>query len=281
LERPLLQGTRPSQDIGPGASWQILDPRELWHFRDLLATLAGRDVKLRYRQTALGVIWDLIQPVVPAFILAVVFGQIAKVSSDGVPAFTFVYAGMLGWNAFSTTVSKSSSSLVQDAALLSKVYFPRLVLPLSTVLSTLVDFAIAALLLPVLFVSSGVHPGLGLVLLPIWLLMLIALAFGLGLWLSALMVTYRDVKYALPVLLTFLMYASPIAYPASAIPPTLRRYFLINPLAPLVEAMRWSLFNRGRLLWGNLAYATVFMVAILIWGAYVFSRMERRFADVI
>lgn len=277
----MRQGTRPYQEIVPGASWQILDPRELWHFRDLLATLAGRDVKLRYRQTALGVIWDLIQPVVPAFILAVVFGQIARISSEGVPAFTFVYAGMLGWNAFSTTVSKASSSLVQDAALLSKVYFPRLVLPLSTVLSTLVDFAIAALLLPPLFAASGIRPGLGLVLLPIWLLMVIALAFGLGLWLSALMVMYRDVKYALPVLLTFLMYASPIAYPASAIPPTLRGYFLINPLAPLIEAMRWSFFNNGKLLWGSLVYSAVFMVVVLLWGAFVFSRMERRFADVV
>lgn len=277
----MRQGTRPYQEITPGASWQILDPRELWHFRDLLATLAGRDVKLRYRQTALGVIWDLVQPVVPAFILAVVFGKIAKVPSGGVPAFVFVYAGMLGWNAFFNTLNKASNSLVQDAPLLSKVYFPRMVLPLSTVLSTLVDFAIAAVLLPPMFFLSDIHPGAGLALMPLWLLLLIALAFGLGLWLSALMVAYRDVKYALPVLLTFLLYATPIAYPASFIPPTLRTYFLINPLAPLIEGMRWSLFGHGTLLWGNLAYAAAFTLVALCWGAFVFSRMERRFADVI
>ncbi len=280
-ERQLRQATRQYQDIGPGASWQILDPRELWHFRDLLGTLAGRDVKLRYRQTALGVIWDLIQPVVPAFILSIVFGQIAKVPSGGVPAFVFVYAGMLGWNAFNNTLMKASASLVQDAGLLSKVYFPRLVLPLSTILSTFVDFAITAALLPIMFALTGIRPGLSLLLLPLWLLLLIGLAFGLGLWLSAWMVTYRDVKYALPVLLTFLMYASPIAYPASAIPPALRTYFLINPLAPLIEGMRWSLFDRGTLLWGNIAYSAVFMVLALGWGAFVFSRLERRFADVI
>lgn len=277
----MRQGTRPYQEIGPGGTWQILDPRELWHFRDLLATLAGRDVKLRYRQTALGVIWDLVQPVVPAFILSVVFGKIAKVPSGGVPAFVFVYVGMLGWNAFFNTLNKASNSLVQDAPLLSKVYFPRMVLPLSTVLSTLVDFAITAALLPPMFLLSGIRPGAGLALLPLWLLLLIALAFGVGLWLSALMVTYRDVKYALPVLLTFLLYATPIAYPASFIPPTLRTYFLINPLAPLIEGMRWSLFGRGTLLWGNLAYAAVFTLLALAWGAFVFSRMERRFADVI
>lgn len=280
-ERQLRQASRPYQDIGPGASWQILDPRELWHFRDLLATLARRDVKLRYRQTALGVVWDLVQPVVPAFILAVVFGNIARVPSGGVPAFVFVYVGMLGWNAFLNTFTRASASLVQDAGLLSKVYFPRLVLPLSTILSTLVDFTIAAALLPIMFVLSDIRPGTNLILLPVWLVMLIALAFGLGLWLSAVMVTYRDVKYALPVLLTFLLYATPIAYPASFIPPTLRTYFLINPLAPLIEAVRWSLFNRGTLLWGNLAYSAVFMAVALVWGAYIFSRMEKRFADVI
>jgi len=193
----------------------------------------------------------------------------------------FVYVGMLGWNAFFNTLNKASNSLVQDAPLLSKVYFPRMVLPLSTVLSTLVDFAIAAALLPPMFVVSGIRPGVGVALMPLWLLMLIGLAFGLGLWLSALMVTYRDVKYALPVLLTFLLYATPIAYPASFIPPTLRTYFLINPLAPLIEGMRWSLFGRGTLLWGNLVYAAGFTVVALLWGAFVFSRMERRFADVI
>jgi lipopolysaccharide transport system permease protein len=267
--------------IEPRAGWQALSLKDLWQFRDLLTTLAARDVKLRYRQTALGAVWVILQPLLAAGIFSVVFGKVAKLPSDGVPYFLFAYAGLLGWNAFSSTLTKASGCLVGNAQLVSKVYFPRLVLPLSTVFSSLIDFGVALAMLAVMMLVMGVHPGIGVLLLPVWLFLILLLSVGLGLFASALTVTYRDVQYVLPVLTQLLMYASPVAYALSVVPPHLRWLFHLNPLSILLEGFRWSLLGVGHLETHALAYSVVVSVGIFIWGAFAFKKMERKFADVI
>lgn len=267
--------------IEPRAGWQALSVKELWQYRDLLMTLAWRDVKLRYRQTALGVIWVVLQPLIAAGLFSFVFGKVAKLPSDGLPYFLFAYAGLLGWSAFSSTLTKSSGCLLQNAQLVSKVYFPRLVLPLSTVFSSLIDFGVALIMLAVMMLVMGLHPGIGVLLLPVWLALILLLSVGLGLFASALTVTYRDVQYVLPVLTQFLMYASPVAYALSAVPLHLRWLYHLNPLSTLLEGFRWSLLGVGHLETGAITYSALVSVGIFIWGAFAFKKMERNFADVI
>ncbi len=267
--------------IEPRAGWQALSVKELWQYRDLLTTLAWRDVKLRYRQTALGVIWVVLQPLIAAGLFSFVFGKVAKLPSDGLPYFLFAYAGLLGWSAFSSTLTKSSGCLLQNAQLVSKVYFPRLVLPLSTVFSSLIDFCVALVMLAVMMLVMGLHPGIAVFLLPAWLALILLLSVGLGLFAAALTVTYRDVQYVLPVLTQFLMYASPVAYALSAVPLHLRWLYHLNPLSTLLEGFRWSLLGVGHLEAGALSYSVLVSVGIFIWGAFAFKKMERKFADVI
>ena len=244
-------------------------------------TLAGRDVKLRYRQTALGVIWVVLQPLVAAGIFSLVFGRVAKLPSDGVPYFLFAYAGLLGWNAFSTTLTKASSCLVGNSHLISKVSFPRLVLPLSTLVGTLIDFGVALAMMSVLMVCYHVAPGWGILLLPLWLLLVMMLAVGIGLYTSALAVTYRDIQYVLPVMIQFAMYVSPVAYAVSVVPMRLRATYFLNPLSGLLEAFRWSLLGTGNIQWAYVAYSIVVVVGVFVAGAFMFKKMERKFADVI
>jgi lipopolysaccharide transport system permease protein len=271
----------PLLKIRPATSWAAINFRELWQFRDLAMTLAGRDLKLRYKQTALGVVWVLLQPLLAAGVFTFVFGKVAKMPSDGMPYFLFSYAGLLGWNLFFNTVTKSSGCLVGNAHLISKVFFPRLVLPLSTVPSTLVDFAVAAGMMAVLMVIYHVAPGPGLLLLPVWIVLLLLFSLGIGLVTAGLAVSYRDVTYILPVLMQLVMYASPIAYAATAVPERLRKWYDLNPLAPLLEAFRWSLLRRGELSARYLSLATIVSVLLFVVGLYSFKRMERKFADVI
>jgi lipopolysaccharide transport system permease protein len=272
---------KPVFTIRPSSGWATLNLGEIWRFRDLLTTLAGRDIKLRYRQTALGAIWIVLQPLFAAGIFSLVFGQVAKLPSDGVPYFLFAYAGLLGWNAFHGTLTKTSSCLVNNTHLVSKVYFPRLILPLSTVLGTLIDFGVALVMMAVLLAATGIPPGAGVLLLPVWLLLILMLALGAGLFASALTVRYRDVQYVLPVLAQFLLYASPVAYAVSAVPGPLRPFYFLNPLSGLLEAFRWSLLGTGALHGGYTAYSAVFALVALFGGAFTFKKMEREFADVI
>jgi lipopolysaccharide transport system permease protein len=243
--------------------------------------LAVRDVKLRYKQTALGVIWVILQPLLGAGIFSFVFGKVAKLPSDGLPYLVFAYTGLLGWQVFNSTLTKASACVVGNAQLVSKVFFPRLILPLSTVLSTLIDFAVGFAVMIILMLSYGISPGPAILLMPVLLLFLIFFAVGLGLYTSALMVQYRDLQYAIPVLLQFLLYASPVAYSVSAVPQQLRAIYFINPISSLLEAFRWSLLQRGEINWINLAYSATIIVAIFLFGTFAFKRMERQFADVI
>jgi len=277
---------KPYLTIQPTSGWAAINLRELWQFRDLLMSLAGRDLKLRYKQTVLGVIWVVLQPLMAAGIFSFVFGKLASFPSHGVPYFLFSYVGLLGWNLFSNTVSKTSGCLLGNSQLISKVFFPRLVLPLSTIPSVMVDFAVAAAMLAVLMFFCGVSPGLPLLLLPLWMAVLLLFALGIGLCTAALSVSYRDVQYILPVALQMLLYGSPIFIALTDVLAKLpyqweRTLYLLNPLAAPLEAFRWSVLNitppdAAPVIYASIASAIVFLI-----GAFSFKRMERKFADVI
>lgn len=276
----------PLVTLKPEAGWANLHLEEVWQFRDLLITLAGRDVKLRYRQTALGAIWVVLQPLLAAGIMTFVFGKVAGLTAPGgLPYIVFAFAGQLGWGAFNGVFSRASSCLLQNTQLVSKVYFPRLVLPISTIFSALIDFLVALAMMVVLILIYHVNPGLHLLLLPVWLGAIMLLAVGGGLITSALMVSYRDVQYIVPVLLNFLMYASPVAYSLlmvkEKVSPHTYTFFMLNPLSGLLEAFRWSLLGVGTFPAGFVVYSMVAAVVVFLVGAVNFKRMERRFADVI
>jgi lipopolysaccharide transport system permease protein len=272
---------KPLLKIRPPRGWASLSLSDLWSYRDLLITFAERDIKVRYKQTALGAIWVVLQPLIGSLIFAFVFGRIAKMSSDGFPYIVLAYSGLLGWNAFNTTLTRASTSIVDGSRLVSKIYFPRLVLPLSTVGSTLVDFVVSLAFMIVLMLIYHVHPGWQLVFLPVFLLLLLMAAIGIGLFTSALMVSYRDLQYALPPFLQFLLYASPVGYAVSQVPKSLRTLYFLNPLAGLLEGFRWSILGTSQpQLWAVL-YAAGVVIAMLFVGLVSFKRMERRFADVI
>jgi lipopolysaccharide transport system permease protein len=289
IKKPDLQMQRP--DVGPHLKirpprgWAALNLRDVWQFRDLLMALAGRDVKLRYKQTALGIIWVVLQPLMAAGVFSFVFGRVAQLPSEHVPYFLFSYAGLLGWNLFNSTLTKTSGCLIGNSQLISKIFFPRLVLPFSVVPSVLIDFAVALVMMIVLFFLYHVHPTFGLLLLPAWIAILLLLSLGAGLITAALTVSYRDVQYILPVFTQILMYASPIAYGLSyaltRIPKSYQRLYLMNPLAAPLEAFRASLLGTAWPPALSLVYSGAASIVMLLIGAYGFKKMERRFADVI
>jgi len=272
----------PTIRIRPPRAWEALDLSGLWRFRDLLVALAVRDIKLRYRQTVLGVFWVVLQPLLGAGIFAFVFGRVARLDSGGEPYLLFAYAGLLAWNLFNGIVLKASGALVANAPLVAKVFFPRLLLPFSGVLSTLLDFAIALVVGGFLLLASGQTPGFPLLLAPFWLFFLLLLATGLGLLCAALAVSYRDVLHILPVVLQFLLYGSPVGYTISVIPPGLpRTLYKLNPLAPLIEGFRVALLGHGFIGLRSGLYACTAAVVVFLAGVIFFRRMERQFADVI
>ena len=272
---------RPFLVIRPPRRWAPFNLRELWQFRDLLARFARRDLTLRYRQTALGVVWVILQPLLAAGALAFVFGSVAGLSSSGVPYFAFAFAGMLGWNAFSGILTRMSGSLVGNAQLVSKIFFPRLVLPLSSVGSVLVDFFVSMAMMAVIWPLAGVAPGWSLVTLPLWLAAVLLLSSGIGLLAAALMVPYRDVQYVLPVATQLLLFISPVAYALSHVPHSARLIYELNPLTGLLEGFRWALLDIGRLDPFTTMWAFGCSIVFFIIGAFAFAHMERRFADVI
>ena len=272
----------PLRRIRSDTSRTPLDWGELWRYRDLWLTLALRDVKLRYRQTALGVAWVLLLPLMASGVFTVVFGIVAHLPSDGSPYFLFVFAGFLGWNAFQNTLQRCSISLIGNTSLVTKVYFPRILLPASTVLASLFDFAVSGvILLAALLVRGELAPLTSLLLVPVLLLVLQVLALGIGLFAAALTVRYRDVQYVLPFMIQLLLYASPVAYGVSAVPAHLRRFYLLNPVAPLLDALRAALLGRGEIQWAAVGGATLASALILVAGIFFFLREDRQYADVI
>jgi lipopolysaccharide transport system permease protein len=266
--------------IEPSRGWVALRVKELWEYRELLYFLVWRDIKVRYKQTALGAAWAVLQPVLTMLVFTVFFGRLAKVPSDGIPYPVFVYAALLPWQLFAFALTESANSLVGNQNLIKKVYFPRLVVPLASVLAGLVDFGIAFLVLLALMLYYGIVPSFAILVLPLFLLLAVATALSVGLWLSALNVQFRDVRYTIPFLTQFWMFATPVAYPSSLVPERWRAWYGLNPMAGVVEGFRWALLGKskspGPLLW----VSGLVVVLLLIGGLAYFRRMESTFADV-
>lgn len=266
--------------IKRGGPRDVLFWRELWEYRDLLYLLIWRDIKVRGKQTLLGVAWIILQPVLTTLLFTLIFGVLVRVPSNGVPYTLFALAGLAPWNFFSSAISRGSASLVSSAHLISKVYFPRLLIPLASVLSGLIDLLIVLALLIVLLQYSGFALTPSLLAFPVFLLLVTVAALGATLWLSASNARYRDVGYAVPFLLQFGLFATPVVYPSSLIPQQWRLLYVLNPMVGIVEGFRWMFFG-GDLPVQALAVSFLSAAVILISGLYVFRRMERTLADVV
>ena len=276
----ILLPEKPVVIIEPSKSWVALNLRDLWQYRDLLYILTMRDIKVRYKQTLLGAAWAIIQPLFTMLIFTLFFGKLAGMPSDGIPYPIFAYAGLLPWTFFSNAVTNSGNSLVGNSNLITKIYFPRMIIPMASVASGLLDFVIAFGLLIVLMFYYGVGLSINLLMLPVLLVLTSLLAIGVGMWMSALNVKYRDIRYALPFLVQLGMFASPIIYPLSLVPEKWRWLMALNPLAGQIEAYRSAFFGKP-FDWLSLGVSAVLTFAVLIYSAYNFRRMEKSFADII
>jgi len=265
------------------SSWFPLDLQELWAFRDLFAILAMRDVKLRYKQTLLGVTWVILQPLVASLIFAIIFGRIASLPSDGKPYLLFVYVGMLPWNLFSGSLQRAGNSLITDAKLITKVYFPRLIIPIASSAAVLIDFAVAFVVMLVLLVIYHDQVSLtwNILSLPLLLLLVLLASVGVSLFLSALNVYYRDFMYALPFVIQVWMYASPLVYSANMIPERWRALYALNPMTGIIDGFRWCLLGTSDFPWVSIVLSVAVSCLFFVGGAYTFQRVESRFADVV
>lgn len=266
--------------IAATSGWRALDLRELWRFRELVYFLALRDIKVRYKQTALGVAWVLLQPLVAMGIFSIVFGA-RGLTTDGVPYPLFVLSGLVPWFYFANATSGASGSIVGNTQLISKVYFPRLAIPLAAVVGNLVDFAIGLLLAIVLAIVLGGTLGVQLLALPLLVLLVVLTALGVSVWLSALDVQYRDVRYAVPFLIQVWLFATPVIYGSGDVPAAWRPILSLNPMTGVIAAFRWSLLGRGDLPLAALGSSLGLVLVLLVTGLLYFRRMERTFADVI
>jgi len=267
--------------IQPSRGWVNLQLAELWEYRELLYFLIWRDVKVRYKQTALGSAWAILQPLMTMVVFTLFFGDLAKVSSDGLPYSIFCYTALIPWQFFSNGLTQSSNSLVGSAQLIRKVYFPRLAVPIGTVLSGVVDFALSFTVLIGLMFFYKIYPDSRIVwLLPLFLLALVV-SLGTSLWLSALNVQFRDVRYIVPFITQFWMFATPIAYPASNVPEQWRAVYGLNPMVGVVEGFRWALLGARTTIGPIILVSALASIAILVGGAFYFRRMEKTFADVL
>lgn len=271
----------PVLHIKPSKGWVSLQLGEVWDYRELLYFLIWRDIKVRYKQTSLGAAWAIIQPFCTMLVFSLFFGKLGKIPSDGLPYPVFAYAALVPWTFFAQGLTQSSDSLVGSGNLIKKVYFPRLVIPLGAVTAGVVDFALAFLVLIAMMFYYHVTPTANVIFLPFLVLLALITSLGVGLWLSALNVKYRDVKYVVPFVTQFWMLATPIAYPSSLLPEPWRTVSGLNPMAGVVEGFRWALLGRntapGAMVWVSAGVA----VLVLVGGAYYFRRMEKTFADVV
>jgi lipopolysaccharide transport system permease protein len=267
--------------ITPPGRLPLPHPRDLLEAREVFFRFAQRDITLRYRQTALGIAWVVLQPLLGAGVLSFVFGRVAKLPTGGIPPFLFAFTGLAAWNAFSSVVSRGSTSLVSNSNLVSKVYFPRMVIPISTTGSTTCDFVVSLAFLGVLLGVYGIVPTPAILLVPLWLVLIFCLATGIALVTSSLMVTYRDIAYILPFLLQLLMFASPVAYSVAALPHQYHLFFQLNPLTWLLADMRWSLLHQPQPGVLTLVLSAIVPLAVLIVGSTVFEMHERGLADFI
>lgn len=278
--RQAANTSAPLTIIKPTVGWAKLRLDELWEFRELVFFFIWRDVKVRYKQTALGAAWAIIQPLFTMIVFSIFFGRLAGVPSDNIPYPLFALGGLVPWMFFMNGLTHGANSLVENEKLLKKVFFPRLVVPIAAVFAGLIDFVIALLLLVVAMFHYGVWPDASIVLLPIFVLVGGIAATGVALWLSALNVQYRDVRYVVPFLGQIWMFASPIAYPSSLLSESWRIAYALNPMVGVVEGVRWSLLNTPAPPWQVFAVSTAVAVVLLITGAFFFRRVERHFADI-
>ncbi len=271
----------PTVILRPAKKWLGLDVKELWRYRELIYFLTWRDIKVRYKQAVLGIAWALLQPILTTLISTVVFGILLKVSSDGLPYPIFVMSALMPWQLFSTSLQKSSISLVGNANLLTKIYFPRLIIPVSSVLAVLVDFAISFCILIVMMFIYKIYPSWQIFWIIPLTLMAILTALAVGLWLSALNVQYRDVQHMVPFLVQIWMYASPIVYPIETIPEGIwRTLYGLNPMVGVIQGFRWALFG-GAPPDLTLLVSVIVVIALFISGLFYFRHMEKTFADIV
>jgi homopolymeric O-antigen transport system permease protein len=271
----------PTMRIEPSRGWVSLKLGELWEYRELLYFLIWRDIKVRYKQTVLGAAWAIIQPLFTMVVFSLFFGQLGKMPSDGIPYPIFSFAALVPWTFFANGLGQSSNSLVGSSNLITKVYFPRLVVPLSAVLSGVLDFLIAFLVLLGMMFVFGMVPTLNVVWLPLFFLLALITSLGVGLWFSALNVEFRDVRYVITFVTQLWLFATPIAYPSSMLPEPWRTIYGLNPMAGVVEGFRWALLGTNSAPGPIIAVSSVMAVVILITGAFYFRRMERTFADFV
>jgi lipopolysaccharide transport system permease protein len=271
----------PVIDITPPRGWIEVNFRELWQFRELVYFFVWRDIKIRYKQTAIGAAWAVFQPVMNMLVFSLFFGRLAKMPSGGLAYPIFYLSALLPWMYFAGALSNATNSVVEQQRVITKVYFPRLILPLSAVVPGLLDFAIGFVVFLVMMPFYHVSPGMAIFLFPVFLLLAVATALGVGLWLSALNAIYRDVRYVVPFLVQFWMLASPVAYPSSLVPERWRWVYGLNPMAGVIEGFRWALTGKGQPPGLLLAASAGAVVVVLIGGIAFFNRMEGTIADVV
>jgi lipopolysaccharide transport system permease protein len=269
----------PVYEIHPPAGWRFLDLKELWAYRELVYFLTWRDIKVRYKQTAIGVAWAVLQPLAMMAVFTVLFGRLARMPSEGIPYPLFVFTALLPWQLFSRTISESTNSLVTDQRLITRVYFPRIIVPLATTVAAIADFTISAGLLLALMFFYGVTPGAAVIWLPAFVLLLVITALGVGFWLSALNVEYRDVMYTIPFINQIWFFLTPIVYPSSLVPDPWQVSYGLNPMAGVVEGFRWALLGAGKGPSPMLAVSTVIALLLLVSGIVWFHRREESFVD--
>jgi lipopolysaccharide transport system permease protein len=267
--------------IEPPGSWLSINFKELWAYRELLFILAWRDISILYKQSIVGIGWVIIQPVMTMIIFTIIFGKFAKLPSEGIPYPIFTYCALLPWNYFARSLSGSSNSLVGASHLITKVYFPRLIIPLSKVFSGLIDFCIAFVILIVMMVWYHISPTGGIFFLPLFMLVAMITSLAVGLWLTALNVKYRDVQFIVPFLTQFWLYASPVAYSTGIVPVKWQWIYALNPMVGVIEGFRWALLGKSAPNTETILLSSGIVLVIFVSGLYYFKRMERTFADII
>ncbi len=268
-------------DIRPDRGWLDLDLGAVWRFRELLQVLVMRDLQVLYKQALLGAGWAILQPLFAVIIFSIIFGYIVRMPSEGVPYPLFAFAGVLPWTYFAEAVRRSGVGLVTDAELVRKIYFPRLIMPLANVVSPLVDFCIAFVVLLVVMAFYGIAPNVKMLVIPLLMVVAALLALSIGLWLAPINVRFRDIKHTLPFMIQIWMYASPIVYPLSMVPEQWRMLYSLNPMVGVIEGFRWAVFGQGAPNFMALGMSAIIIVVLMVGGLIFFRRMERTFADVI
>jgi lipopolysaccharide transport system permease protein len=278
---PLSGSEVPVVRIEPPSRWWVLPFTELWEYRELMYFFVWRELKVRYKQTAVGAAWAILQPLMTMLIFSLFFGKLAHIPSGGLPYPIFYYSALLPWMYFAASLQNATNKIVENQNVITKVYFPRLLLPISATLSGLVDFCISFLMFVVIMIYYRIHPGWTMLLFPAFLMLAVVTALGVGLWLSALNAIYRDVRYVVPFLVQFWMFASPVAYPSSLVPAKWQWLYGVNPMAGVIEGFRWSLTGNGappnRMLFVSSAVA----IAVLLGGLMYFQKVETTIADVV